>query len=178
MYFDDVNKKYILLDIEGNSAKSEDERKITQFSAIVFENGKQYEIDYMNRNVNYINPYVSKLTHISVNKCKSIGFSERHLIEEIHKLLSSCDLVYAYGCDFDKNILKLMFKKYKLSEIEIPWIDVINDVEKYLSPSKLKLSVAANEYGFNDSNYHNALTDCYATLHLMKTIEDIQRMIL
>lgn len=176
MYFDDANKKYILLDIEGNSAKAEQERKITQFSAIVFENNEQYEIDYMNRNVNYINPYVSKLTHISIRKCKREGFSERHLVEEIHKLLSTCDLIYAYGCDFDKNILKLMFKKYKLKEIDVPWVDVIEDVEKYLSPSKLKLSIAANEYGFLDSNYHNALTDCYATLHLMKTIENVRKI--
>lgn len=173
MYFDDPTKKYILLDIEGNSAKQENERKITQFSAIVFENGQQTEINYMNRNVNYINPYVSKMTHISINNCKQIGMSERHLVEEIHNLLSTCDIIYAYGCDFDKNILKLMFKKYKLNQLNIKWIDVINDVEKYLSPSKLKLSVAASEYGFNNVNFHNALIDCYATFHLMKTIENI-----
>lgn len=176
MYFDDVNKKYILLDIEGNSAKQENERKITQFAALVFENGNTKEINYMNRNVNYINPYVSKLTHISVNDCKQVGYSERNLVEKIHKLLSSCDLIYAYGCEFDKNILKLMFKKCKLPEIDIPWVDVIFDVEKYLTPSKLKLSIAASEYGFNDISFHNALTDCYATYHLMKTIEDIDRI--
>ena len=33
MYFDDLNKKYILLDIEGNAAKRVEERKITQFAA-------------------------------------------------------------------------------------------------------------------------------------------------
>lgn len=176
MYFDDVNKKYILLDIEGNSAKQENERKITQFAALVFENGTTQEINYMNRNVNYINPYVSKMTHISVNDCKQIGYSERNLVTKIHGLLSSCDLIYAYGCDFDKNILNLMFKKYKLEPLSIPWVDVINDVEKYLCPSKLKLSIAATEYGFDDISFHNALTDCYATYHLMKTIEDIVRM--
>ena len=67
-----------------------------------------------------------------------------------------------------------MFEKYKLPEVKIEWIDVINDVEKYLNPSKLKLSSAANEYGFTDSDYHNALVDCYATLHLMNTIENIR----
>ena len=174
MYFDDVNKKYILLDIEGNSAKQENERKITQFAALVFENGTTQEINYMNRNVNYISPYVRRMTHISVNKCKNEGFSERNLVFKIHELLSSCDLIYAYGCEFDKGILKIMFEKYKLPEVKIEWIDVINDVEKYLNPSKLKLSIAANEYGFTDSDYHNALVDCYATLHLMNTIENIR----
>lgn len=174
MYFDDLNKKYVLLDIEGNSAKQENERKITQFAALVFYNGEINEINLMNRNVNYINPYVRRLTHISVNKCKNEGLSERHLILKIHELLSSCDLIYAYGCDFDKNILKIMFDKYKLKQLDVEWYDVIFDVNKYLNPSKSKLSIAANEYGFLDSDYHNALVDCYATLHLMKTIEDVR----
>ena len=176
MYFEDINKKYILLDIEGNSAKSEEERKITQFAALVFYNGTQQEINLMNRNVNYINPYVRNMTKISVNKCKNEGYSERHMVDEIYKLLSTCDVIYAYGCDFDKNILKIMFKKYGYKPLKTPWIDVIEDVEKYLTTSKLKLSVAATEYGFNDTNYHNALTDCYATLHLMKMIEEVRRV--
>ena len=174
MYFDDLNKKYILLDIEGNAAKRVEERKITQFAAIVFHNGEQQEINLMNRNVNYISPYVRRMTHISVNKCKSEGLTERHLVLKVYELLSSCDVIYAYGCDFDKNILKIMFEKYKLKPLNIEWIDVINDVEKYLNPSKLKLSIAANEYGFLESDYHNALVDCYATLHLMKTIENVR----
>lgn len=174
MYFTDKEKKYILLDIEGNSAQKENERKITQFAALVFQQDKVEEVNYMNRNVNYINSYVSKLTHISVSQCKQIGYSERHLVEEVHKLLSSCDLIYAYGCEFDKNILNLMFRKYNLPLLTVPWIDVIEDVKKYLNPSKYKLSIAASEYGFNDTNYHNALTDCYATLHLMKVIESIR----
>ena len=94
MYFDDLNKKYIILDIEGNSAQKENERKITQFAALIIKNVK--------------------------------------------------------------------------------WFDVIEDVKKYLSPTKTKLSVAANEYGFDDTNFHNALVDCYATLHLMKTIEQVR----
>ena len=55
-------------------------------------------------------------------------------------------------------------------------IAFIEDVKKYLCPSKNKLSIAASEYGFNEVNYHNALVDCYATLHLMKTIENIERI--
>ena len=130
----------------------------------------------MNRNVNYINPYVRRMTHISVNKCKNIGCSERRLVEEVHKLLTNCDAIYAYGCDFDRKILQLMFNKYRLPQLNKPIIDVIDDVKKYLSPSKLKLSIASNEYGFEDVEYHNALVDCYATLHLMKTIEEIRRL--
>ena len=174
MYFDDLNKTYVLLDIEGNSAKSENERKITQFAALVFHNGEIEEINLMNRNVNYINPYVRRMTHISVNKCKNIGCSERRLVEEVHKLLSSCDAIYAYGCDFDRKILALMFNKYHLKPLDKPIIDVIDDVKTYLAPSKLKLSIASNEYGFTTVEYHNALVDCYATLHLMKTIENVR----
>ena len=176
MYFDDPNKTYILLDIEGNSAKREEERKITQFAAIIFHNGNVKEVNLMNRNVNYINPYVRKMTHISVNKCKNHGLSERHLVDEIHKLLSSCDLIYAYGCDFDKNILKLMFEKYKHPQPSATWYDVIEDVKTYLNPSKNKLSIAASEYGFETIDFHNAMTDCYATLHLMKTIENVRSL--
>ncbi len=174
MYFDDLSNQYILLDIEGNSASKIEERKITQFAALVIQNGKiQKEVNWMNRNVNLIHPYVSKMTHISLHQCKEVGFSERHLIHEIYQLLKNCQLIYAYGCDFDKNILNFMFKKYNYKPLTIPWVDVIEDVKKYLNPSKFKLSIAANEYGFQDSHFHNALVDCHATLHLMKTIENI-----
>lgn len=174
MYFDDLNKTYVLLDIEGNSAQKEEERKITQFAALVFHNREVEEINLMNRNVNYINPYVRRMTHISVNKCKNIGCSERRLVEEVHKLLSSCDKIYAYGCDFDRKMLQIMFEKYHLKQLKQPIIDVLDDVKYYLAPSKLKLSIAANEYGFSSTDYHNALIDCYATLHLMKTIEQVR----
>ena len=174
MYFDDLNKKYIILDIEGNSAQKENERKITQFAALIIKDNVVEELNLMNRNVNYISPYVSKMTHISLHDCKNNGYSEKHLVEEIHRLLNTCDLIYAYGCDFDKNILKLMFKKYKLPLLDVKWFDVINDVKKYLNPTKTKLSIAANEYGFDDTNFHNALVDCYATYHLMKTIEQVR----
>lgn len=177
MYFDDQSKKYIILDIEGNSLTKENERKITQFAAIVIEKNEQTQVvNWMNRNVNLINPYVIKMTKISVNKCKEEGFAERHLINEIYNLLTSCDLIYAYGCDFDKNILKSMFAKYHFAPLNTKWHDVIEDVKKYLNPTKLKLSIAASEYGFTEENYHNALVDCYATLHLMKTIESIEKV--
>jgi len=177
MYFDDLSSQYILLDIEGNSAAKIEERKITQFAALVIQNGKIIkEINWMNRNVNMIHPYVSKMTHISVHQCKEIGFSERHLIEEIYNLLMNCQKIYAYGCDFDKSILNYMFNKYNYESIHIPWFDVIEDVKKYLNPSKCKLSIAANEYGFQNSHFHDALVDCYATLHLMKTIEKVQEV--
>lgn len=176
MYFDDLDKKYILLDIEGNSASQEQQRKITQFAALIFHNGTKIEINYMNRNVNYISPYVSKMTHISINQCKNEGLSERNMVNKIYSLLKSCDIIYAYGCDFDKNILNLMFKKYHLDPLDVKWIDIIHDVKKYLNPSKLKLSIAANEYGFSSEYFHNALVDCYATLHLMETIEQIRRI--
>ena len=176
MYFDELDKTYVLLDIEGNSAQREEERKITQFAALVFHNGEIEEINLMNRNVNYINPYVRRMTHISVHKCKNIGCSERRLVEEVHKLLSNCDKIYAYGCDFDRKMIKLMFEKYHLNQLDKPIIDVIDDVKHYLAPSKLKLSIAANEYGFSSTEYHNALIDCYATLHLMKTIEQVREI--
>ena len=38
MYFDDLSNQYILLDIEGNSASKIEERKITQFAALVIQN--------------------------------------------------------------------------------------------------------------------------------------------
>ena len=174
MYFEDKDKTYVLLDIEGNSAKTEDERKITQFAALIFHNGEIEELNLMNRNVNYINPYVRRMTHISVHKCKNIGCTERRLVEEVHKLLISCDKIYAYGCDFDRKILQLMFNKYHLKQLDKHIIDVIEDVKYYLAPSKLKLSIAANEYGFSATDYHNALTDCYATLHLMKMIDFVR----
>ena len=69
-----------------------------------------------------------------------------------------------------------LLKKYRLKELDKPIIDVLDDVKTYLSPSKLKLSIAANEYGFSSTEYHNALIDCYATLHLMKTIEQVREI--
>ena len=77
MYFDDLNKKYIILDIEGNSAQKENERKITQFAALIIKDNVVEELNLMNRNVNYISPYVSKMTHISLHDCKNNGYSEK-----------------------------------------------------------------------------------------------------
>ena len=173
MFFDNKDSRYLVLDIEGNSARQEEERKMTQLSALIIQNEEIQEVNMFNRNVNYISPFVRKLTHISIKKCKVNGYSERHLINEAHKLISSCEIVYAYGCDFDKSILKYMFNKYNLEWPETKWIDVINPVKKYLNPSKAKLNIAATEYGFEtDSHYHNALVDCYATLFLMNKIEE------
>ena len=176
MYFNDSNKTYVLLDIEGNSSKEIDQRRITQFAAIVFKDGKFEELSWKNRNVNYINSYVQKLNKITLQDCKSHGLSERNLVLRIHDLLSKADYIYAYGCDFDKNIIKIMFEKYELKQLEIPWYDVIEDVKKYLNPSKNKLSIAASEYGFIETSYHDAMTDCKATLYLMKTIEQIREI--
>jgi len=174
MFIESKEKKYVLLDIEGNSAADINQRKMTQFAALVFYNGEIEEINLMNRNINFINSYVSKMTRITVKKCKKEGVTESHMVHEIHELLSSADKIYAYGCDFDKNITKQMFEKYKLPQVETPWVDVIHDVEKYLAPTKLKLSIAASEYGFIESKFHNALTDCYATYYLMEIIDKIK----
>lgn len=172
MFFDSPLKKYLILDIEGNSASKEEERKITQFSALLIENNEIKEINLLNRNVNYISSFASHLTHISLKKCKVNGVSERHLINEIHKLLENCDIVYAYGCDFDKRIIRYMFNKYKLNDVNIHWVDLIDEVKSKLNPSRAKLSIAAKENGFESDNFHNALTDCYAIYHLMKKIEE------
>ena len=67
LYFQDPTKKYVLLDIEGNALSNPDELKITQFSALVFENGQKTEINWLNRNVNLINSYVVRMNDISVN---------------------------------------------------------------------------------------------------------------
>lgn len=176
MYFDNLNDKYIILDIEGNATSKKEERRITQFAALIVENNNISEINWMNRNVNIIHPYVAKMTHISLSSCKENGFSERNLVSKIHELISNCKVIYAYGCDFDKEILSLMFKKYHLPMINTPWIDILKDVKKYLCPSKLKLSIAASEYGFENEDFHNALTDCKATLYLMNTIENIRKV--
>ena len=175
MYFDDVNKKYLILDIEGNSLADESQRKITQFAGIVLQNHHEVQlINWYNRNVNLINPYVVRMNKISVEYCKRIGYAEKHLINNIYQLLKNCDVIYAYGCEFDKAILKLMFAKYHLDINKVVLYDVINDVKKYLNPSKNKLEVAAMASRFHKTSFHDALVACYATLHLMKTIETMK----
>ena len=173
MYFDD-KEKYIIIDIEGNAASGIDSNKITQFGALLFDGGSISEINYYNRNVNYINSYVARMTHISIKKCKAMGLSERHMVNLIYDNIKDCKRVYAYGCDYDIKALNRLFRKYELPELNINWYDVINDVRKYLCPSKSKLSIAANEYGFEGTSYHDALGDCYATFHLMQVIEKIK----
>lgn len=172
MYFPDPLKRYIILDIEGNSASKEEERKITQFSALLIENSKIKEINMLNRNVNYISSFVVHLTNISIEKCKEVGISERHLVSEIHKILETCDTIYAYGFEFDKRILKYMFRKYKFDNVNAKWVDIIDDVKRVLKPSKARLPIAAKENGFQNGHFHDALVDCYAIYHLMKKIEE------
>jgi len=172
MYFDDENKKYVILDVEGNSVSQKVERKITQFSAIVFKNYNKEVINMFNRNVNLINPYVIRMNDISVNKLKNEGMTERHMVKEIYHLLSDADVIYGYGLSFDKDIINYMLVKYGYEPILKGWYDVIDDVKANLRPSKLQLQVASTEYGFCSENFHNALVDCEATLHLMKVIEE------
>lgn len=171
MFFSDASKKYMILDIEGNSASRKEERKMTQFSALLIENQAVREVNMMNRNVNYISPYVQHLTHISLKKCKNIGLSERHLIKEIYRLYKEVDIIYAYGYDFDRQILHDMFQKYHFPEVNKTWIDVQPIVKEKLSPKRLRLACVAKEFGFEDSHFHNALVDCHATLFLMRLIE-------
>lgn len=171
MLFFEPNKTCIILDIEGNSASRKEERKMTQFSALIINGEKIQEVNMLNRNVNYISPYVQRLTHISLKKCKNVGFAERHMVKEIYQILAKVDIIYAYGFDFDKQILQDMFKKYRFKKIEKNWIDIQPIVKEQLNPTRLSLSVAAKEYGFEDTHFHNALVDCYAILHLIRCME-------
>ena len=173
MYINDKDK-FIILDVEGNAAMGISQNRITQFAALSFHNGEIEELNYYNRSVNYISKYAYKMTHISVKKCKREGLSERHMVKLIYEAIKDCKMIYAYGLHYDKQIINYLFDRYNMPKINIPWYDIINDVDKYLCPSKQKLSIAANEYGFDSTGFHDALCDCYATYHLMNVIESVR----
>ena len=86
-------QKVVILDIEGNSARQPSEQKITQFSAIVIENGEKKEINFYNRNVNMIPVIVQRLTHLNLSKLKKEGISERRMIQEIYQLLKDASKI-------------------------------------------------------------------------------------
>lgn len=160
--------KVVILDIEGNSAKKNEELKITQFSAIVIQDGKQQEVNYFNRNVNLIPPIVQRMTHLTISKLKQEGMSEKRMVKQIHELLSDADIIYAYGYEFDKRVLRLMFNKYHHKELSVPWVEVQEIVKERLNPEHLKLSTVAKELGFEGKHFHDSLVDCKAILHIIE----------
>ncbi len=167
-------QKVVILDIEGNSASSNDELKITQFSAIVIENGKKQEINFYNRNVNLIPMVVQRLTHLNLAKLKKEGISERRLVREIYQILKNADVIYAYGFDFDKKIIHLMFKKYHFQIEKMNWVDIQEIVKTRLNPSHLNLKALSTELGFNETSFHNSLVDCRAISYIIDYLEAIE----
>lgn len=167
-------KKVVILDIEGNSARFANELKITQFSAIVFEKGKRKEYNFFNRNVNMIPPIVQRLTHLSISKLKQEGMSERRLIKNIYSVLNNADVIYAYGFEFDKRIIKIMFKKYNYFMNKMNWVDVQDIVKDRINPQHLKLSAVAKDLGFESKEFHNSLVDCKAILHIIEYLDAIE----
>lgn len=173
------DKKILILDIEGNSLSNKNELKITQFSALYFQNGSlEKEINFYNRNVNKIPMIVQKMTHLSLKNLKEEGLSERHLVKEIHDLLQKSDMIYAYGYAFDKQIVQNMFCKYHLPKLDLNWLDIQDIVKEQLNPEHLKLSVLSQELGFEKSNFHNALTDCYAIYHIIQYLDEKEKVAL
>ena len=168
----DKQKKIVILDIEGNSASKKNELKITQFSALILKDNQIEEINFYNRNVNLIPPIVQKLTRISINKLKTSGLSERHLIKEIYNILLDADIIYAYGYAFDKQIIKSMLKKYEYPPLLVKWIDPPTKAKEKLQRPHIKLSILSKELGFSKEDFHNALTDCYAILHIIQYLDN------
>ena len=165
--------KIVILDIEGNSVKANNEVKITQFSAIIIEKGQQREVNYFNRNVNLIPPIVQKITHLTISKLKQEGMTERRMVKQIYQDIHDADIIYAYGYDFDKKIISLMFEKYHYPN-QLNWRDVQEIVKERLNPKYLKLSKVAQSLGFNEFDFHNSLIDCHAILYILDYLNATQ----
>lgn len=162
--------KIVILDIEGNSVKATNELKITQFSAIIIENGKQREVNYFNRNVNLIPPVVQKITHLSISKLKKEGMTQRRMIDKIYEDIHDADIIYAYGYQFDKKIIRLMFDKYGYQS-KLTWVDVQDLVKERLKLNFLKLSRVADYLGFEETHFHDSLIDCHAILYILEYLD-------
>ncbi len=171
-------QKVVILDIEGNSARQPSEQKITQFSAIVIENGEKKEINFYNRNVNMIPVIVQRLTHLNLSKLKKEGISERRMIQEIYQLLKDADVIYAYGYEFDKRILNLMFQKYHYPAFNMNWLDIQEIVKERLHPAHPNLKAVASDLGFEDTHFHNSLVDCRAILYIIDYLNATQEVAL
>lgn len=167
-------QKVVILDIEGNSAHAKEELKITQFSAIIIENNEKKEVNFYNRNVNLIPMVVQRLTHLNLAKLKKEGISERRLIQKIYQILKDADVIYAYGYDFDKRMIQLMFDKYHLHLQNMNWVDIQEIAKERLNPKHLNLKALSTELGFNETSFHNSLVDCRAILHIIDYLEAIE----
>ncbi|NYV27661.1 3'-5' exonuclease [Streptobacillus felis] len=93
--------------------------------------------------------------------------------EEIQKILDMTDYMIGYGIDFDyKLLIRHGFNVEHIRKVDI------SDYFKYLyrkilNDPKLKrpkLIECSSYYGFKEDDFHNSLTDCYATLLSYKGI--------
>lgn len=166
--------KIVILDIEGNSAKTKESERITQFAALIIENNEQKEICFYNRNVEVINPIVAKMNKITVDYLKKYGISERRLALEIYQVLENAEAIYAYGYDYDKTMIKKLLAKYGYKIVTDSWIDIQLVASELLNPASKKLKLLAKSLDFKESNFHNALTDVKAIFHIINHLDALE----
>lgn len=85
----------------------------------------------------------------------------------IQNILDETEYMIGYGIDFDYKMLK----RHNFNVSHIKRVDIseyfkylYREILKDLKAKRPKLIECSNYYGFKSDDFHNSLTDCYATL--------------
>lgn len=166
--YEDYSNK-IILDLETTGIREDDE--IIQLSIIDLEKEILFN--------EYIKPKVITEWEdaYKIHKISSEMLEDKndidHYREKIQKILDNTEYIIGYGIYFDYKLLKRQgFNVDHIKKVDI------SEYFKYLYRKKLKdfnikrpkLIECASFYGFKANNYHDSLTDCYATLFSYKSM--------
>lgn len=175
--YNSYNNK-IILDLETTGVNSDDE--IIQLSIINLE--KEVLFDQYIKPMNKTSwEEATKIHKITPEMLKDKLNIEEYR-EEIQKILDDTEIMIGYGIDFDyKKLKEHNFNVEHIKRVDISeyFKYLYREILKDLKAKRPRLVECSSYYGFKSDNYHNSLTDCYATLvsynGIYKDMEEIAR---
>ena len=167
-------KSILLFDIETNGLKY-NKNKIIEFGGILLEQGENDSLKVV-REVNELvkvdEPLPSKIieiTNITDTMLNESGISEQELVNIISELIDKDTLLVAYNCQFDISFIVDLLKRYGIEFNNNAMLDPMAIYrDRYSYPHKLLNAVET--YKVNNDNAHRAISDCYATLEVLKSM--------
>lgn len=186
---------YAIIDLEFTAWKGSLERnwklywenqEIIQIGAIKFNSFQKFTIKnlniYIKPNLNkQLSTYIQTLTGISQYQINELGMPIKDADIILKKFFKDVKKIYCNG--LDKEILK---NNYKLAKIKTPkYIENIYNIRpmlKSLLNVDEKKIISSELHNFfkiknNNKNAHNGLYDCYNIFNCLKTIDNIENLL-
>ena len=164
-----LNQRYAVIDLEtsGNNFNTD---KILEIGVVFVENGQivdEYSTFFCD--TDYITPFISELTNITVDMIKNAP-TFKSKAHEIYELIKDCTFV-AHNVSFDLTFLQNAFKTYGIDYMPLQKLDTVT-LSKIMYPMErtYQLAPLTESLGIELKSAHRALDDAKATAHLLLSI--------